>query len=213
MQGILFAPDIRRAPDTPQHLEVLQTRPRSRPCQASKMLGMQTTDRDRQGTDQTTDDRIPRRVSVPEAALLMGISEDAVRSRLRRRTLRKEKAADGTVYVILNETTGTDRPSTSEDQPSTDEPTDKPDQILFDLLREQVEHLREQLDQEREANRENRRIIAALVGRVPELEARGGPAEASPVQSDHPAPAPEGTNGGAPSEPDEQRSWWRRVFG
>ena len=177
------------------------------------MLGMQTTDRDRPGTDQTTDERIPRRVSVPEAALLLGISEDAVRSRLRRRTLRKEKAADGTVYVILNGTNGTDRPPTGEDQSTTDQSTDKTDPILFELLRDQVEHLREQLDQEREANRENRRIIAALVGRVPELEARGVPAEAAPVQQDHPAPASEDTNGVAPSGPDKQRSWWRRLFG
>ena len=59
-----------------------------------------STGQDRPGTTRTTDGRTPRRVSVPEAALLLGISEDAVRSRLRRRTLRKEKASDGTVYVF-----------------------------------------------------------------------------------------------------------------
>ncbi len=173
---------------------------------------MQPTDHDRQATDESTDEHIPRRVSVPEAALLLGISEDAVRSRLRRRTLGKEKAPDGTVYVILNGAVGTDRPPTNSDQPTTDEATDQPDPILLKVLRDQVDHLREQLDQEREANRENRRIIAALVGRVPELEARAH-TEAAQAQPDQPTPASEGANGGAPSEPDKQRSWWRRFFG
>ena len=36
-----------------------------------------------------------------EAAQLLGLSEDTVRSRLRRGTLRKEKAKDGTVLVVL----------------------------------------------------------------------------------------------------------------
>jgi hypothetical protein len=38
-------------------------------------------------------------------------------------------------------------------------------------LEDQVEYLRRQLDQERDANRENRRIDAALTSRIPELEA------------------------------------------
>jgi hypothetical protein len=37
-------------------------------------------------------------------------------------------------------------------------------------LEDQVEYLRRQLDQERDANRENRRIDAALTSRIPELE-------------------------------------------
>ncbi len=49
-------------------------------------------------------------------------------------------------------------------------------------------YLRAQLDQEREANRENRRIIAGLVQRVPELEPsreqRNGPETASEEMGD-----------------------------
>ena len=60
---------------------------------------------------------------------------------------------------------------------------------------EMVAVLREQLALEREANRENRRIIAALTSRIPQLEA--------------PPQAP-----GGPSEAEgAQRPWWRRVFG
>ena len=46
---------------------------------------------------------------------------------------------------------------------------------LVEALREQVEDLRSRLDRETEANRENRRIIAGLIERVPEVE---GPREA-----------------------------------
>jgi hypothetical protein len=62
-----------------------------------------------------------------------------------------------------------------------------------------------------EANRENRRIIAGLVQRVPELE---GPRESR----DAPETASEDVGKGAsvppePQEPTERRSWWRRFFG
>ncbi len=38
-------------------------------------------------------------------------------------------------------------------------------------MQDQIDYLLKQLDEEREANRENRRLLAALVQRVPELEA------------------------------------------
>ncbi len=57
---------------------------------------MRQTD-DQPKTDQPTN----RRVTVPEAVALLGLSEDAVRSRLKRGTLRKEKSPDGTVLVVL----------------------------------------------------------------------------------------------------------------
>ncbi len=44
---------------------------------------------------------IGRRVTVKEAADLLGISPEAVRARIKRGTLYKEKGSDGTVYVWL----------------------------------------------------------------------------------------------------------------
>src|SRR5215210_6405909 len=46
---------------------------------------------------------IDPRFTVPEAAEVLGISPEAVRARIHRGTLRKEKAPDGTVYVRLND--------------------------------------------------------------------------------------------------------------
>ena len=42
---------------------------------------------------------------------------------------------------------------------------------LVESLQDQVKYLREQLDAEREATRENRRLLAAALERIPELEA------------------------------------------
>ena len=41
---------------------------------------------------------------------------------------------------------------------------------MVERMASEIDHLREQLKEEREANRENRRIIAGLVQRVPELK-------------------------------------------
>jgi hypothetical protein len=170
---------------------------------------MQPTN-DQSTTDQTTD----RRVTVAEAALLLGLSEDAVRSRLKRGTLRRERGADGTVLVILGPDGSPDRPPTKDDQLTTRQPTDQAALTLMqahlDSLQKQVDHLQEQLAESHEANRENRRIIAGLVQRVPELEpareASPGPRESSASTSndrENPHVAPE----------EGRQSWWRRFFG
>ncbi len=66
--------------------------------------------------------------------------------------------------------------------------------------------LREQLEAEREASAELRRIVAGLVQRVPELEAPTELREA-------PEAASEESGGGEDRGETEPRSWWRRMFG
>ena len=165
-----------------------------------------------QATDPSTNQPTDRRVSVAEAAVLLDLSEAAVRSRLKRGTLRKEKAKDGTVLVVLGTGASPDRPTNStvrpNDRSSTGQPADQGD--LVEALRDQVVFLRQQLEEEREANRENRRIIAGLVQRVPEL----GPAQEP--QEGHVTDSEEPDKGTAPSEQQEtsqRRSWWRAFFG
>ncbi len=132
------------------------------------------------------------RLTVAQAADRLGISEDAVRSRVKRGTLRTEREF-GTVYVLLG--LRSQRPTT--DQPTTDEPPSDTGQDSKDEL---IAVLREQLAAEREANRENRRLLLAALERpVRELEAGE---EKDPPES---AEAP---------ETDAQRPpWWRRMFG
>jgi hypothetical protein len=149
------------------------------------------------------EDRTPpvRRTTVAEAAELLGISAEAVRGRIRRRTLPVEREG-GTVYVLLE---GAPSNRTTADQPRTtaDQPNDRTELLITEL--------RTQLEAEREANRENRRIIAMLASRVPELEAPSEPRES-------PQTATEGGEGEeeeprAESQEGVQRPWWRRMFG
>ncbi len=70
-----------------------------------------------------------------------------------------------------------------------------------------------------EANRENRRIIAGLVQRVPELEAarqeERQEGHQEPAGGQDRAPGGQRTTGQDSLGPEEgiQRPWWRRVFG
>jgi hypothetical protein len=140
---------------------------------------------------------VNQRLTVPEAAARLGITEAAVRGRIKRRTLRSYRESR-TVYVLL----GGDKPASNRDE-STSEPGGKPtDQS------ELVAALREALDAEREANRENRRIIAALTSRIPQLEAgqtgEDAAQDAAPVQQGQDTPT---------TQQADTRPWWRRVFG
>jgi hypothetical protein len=158
-----------------------------------------------------------RLVTVFEAAELLGISPEAVRARIKRGTLAKAKSPDGTVYVQLDSIEWQSDGDRTHDRRAAQSRRDGDwaadgthahplMQAHLDSLKEQLAYLREQLNQEREANRENRRIIAGLVQRVPELEASSEPRE-SPETT---APEAEGVEE-APL-PQERRSWWKRFF-
>jgi hypothetical protein len=141
---------------------------------------------------------------VAEAAELLGISAEAVRGRIRRGTLPVERER-GTVYVLLDPEIA-DRPTT--DQPRTiDRPDDRTDALIAEL-QDRVRSLEE-------ANRENRRIIAALTARIPELPpaASQEPSEAPSEATEQPGRVGPQAPLEGPREPTEPRSWWRRVFG
>jgi hypothetical protein len=143
------------------------------------------------------------RLTVPEAARALGISPEAVRNRLSRGTLDSIKE-NGTVYVLLDN----DRPRSTAGTPG-----DTPDAhvALVAAKDETINLLRSQLEAEREANRENRRIIAGLVQRVPELEApRNGHEETATAEPDREQHRPSAEG---PQEGTGRRSWWRRLFG
>jgi hypothetical protein len=92
--------------------------------------------------------RIQRRLTVRDAAIRLGISEDAVRSRCKRGTLEYEREGRR-LYVLVSED-----PTII---PTTERTVDP-----MDELRTRIDILEAQLAAEREANRENKRISAAL---------------------------------------------------
>ena len=117
--------------------------------------------------------------------------------RVKRGTLQAERE-DGRLYVLL-----TPDPTTEPTPTRTDE--------LIAELHDRVRSLEDALDQERDANRENRRIIAALTSRIPELEA---PASSEARESpENPGPAPTPTDAGEGPQTGTRRPWWRRITG
>ena len=135
-----------------------------------------------------------QRVTVREAAVLLGISEGAVRMRVKRGTLPSMREG-GRLYVLLN----------IDPTPEPDRPHDGTSGA--DRTSELIDTLREQLEAERQAHAEARRLLmAALEGIPPQLE---------PPQESPESPGPSPTPAEAPLGPQEgaQRPWWRRVFG
>lgn len=148
-----------------------------------------------------------QRLTLAEAAEVLGISKDAVRMRVRRNSLHSEKGENGRVYVFVDAT----RHATEHDVRP--EPQAEGGAELVEVLRAQVEDLQSRLDRETEANRENRRIIAGLIERVPELEAPSTEPRESPLrpQEEERISTPGGERPGP--EAGVERPWWRRIFG
>jgi hypothetical protein len=134
-----------------------------------------------------------RRLTVQEAAEVLGTSMDAVRMRARRGSLESEKDSDGRVYVWVDP-----------DESETRQRLNGESTALISAKDETIRVLQEQLEAEREAHKEARRIIAGLVQRIPELQApedapqSAEPRPDRPGSSEAPAEAQEGT---------ERRSW------
>jgi hypothetical protein len=126
------------------------------------------------------EDRTPpkRRTTVAQAAEILGISAEAVRGRVRRRTLPVEREG-GTVYVLLDHTPE-DRTTAGQPRTTGDQPGDRTD-LLIAELQDRVRSLEE-------ANRENRRIIAALTARVPEIEPPRPPPDTTRIVRPEPQP-------------------------
>jgi len=165
------------------------------------MMRHMHTNIDTSATGHTTGHGVGDRYNIPDAAKVLGLTEEAVRQRVKRGTLNSIKV-DGKLYVLLEPAATTDT-STDQEQPVNDRSR------LVDTLESEITHLRRQLEQANERDRENRRIIAALTQRIPELE----PAiDVTPESRESPTTSSE-EQGNGESPETEKRSWWRRFFG
>jgi hypothetical protein len=160
------------------------------------------------GEDRTETGR--QRVTVAEAAAILGVSVEAVRGRIKRGTLEAEREGDH-VFVLLE---------ADQSRPGADQRTDQaqPDALIeaLDEMREQVRYLREQVQAEREAHAEARRLLLLALERIP--PALEPPSQEEPQESpESPGPSETSTTdttepAGEPTEP-FPRPWWRRMFG
>jgi hypothetical protein len=152
-----------------------------------------------------------QRVTVAQAAEILGVTVEAVRGRIKRGTLEHERHS-GTVYVLLDANQTTNRPRPDDDQD--DDRLQSDNTALISAKDETITTLRDQLEAERQAHAEARRLLMAALERIPPQleaprEAPGGPETAEEQQGrGHPHSA----TGGA-QEAVQRRPWWRRVFG
>jgi hypothetical protein len=115
------------------------------------------------GEDRTETGR--QRVSVAEAARILDTTAEAIRSRIKRGTLPSTKEGSK-VYVLLSpdQTPLGQRPG---DAQTTDHQTQFERDVLISEMRGRIEDLRVQLESERAAHAEARRLLAAALERIP----------------------------------------------
>ncbi len=139
------------------------------------------------------------RVTVAEAAVRLGVKEQAIRKRIQRGTLAHDKDDDGRVYVYLDPADGST---------GTGNDIDTGMSTLVQGLQEQIAYLRQEAEDWKEEARRKDTIIMSLTQHLPELQARTEPRGASDT-------AGEGTGKGIPlqpQEPSQRRSWLHRFF-
>jgi hypothetical protein len=118
-----------------------------------------------------------QRVTVAQASEILGVTVEAVRGRIKRGTLEHERHS-GTVYVLLAADQTTDQA-----RPDTDQTTDRlqsDSAALISAKDETITTLRDQLEAERQAHAEARRLLMAALERIPpQIEAPRGTPEAT----------------------------------
>jgi excisionase family DNA binding protein len=155
-------------------------------------------------------DRLER-LTTAQAASRLGISEGGVRKRVQRGQMPYERDETGRLWVYLDTSATEGQKSRDRDRTSRDSHASEP---LLSQMQAQIDSLERQLEQANERDRENRRIIAALTSRIPELPAASSAPRESPEMADDEqqgrGPTPEA---GGHQEGTERRSWWREFLG
>jgi hypothetical protein len=120
------------------------------------------------------------RLTLRQAAAALGVSESAIRKRVARGTLRSAKGQDGRRYVYLDTVA-----DTVTDQRADASASHERDALISEL-RAHNGTLRDQLEAERQAHAEARRIIAGLVERIPAIESPQEISETSETVEEYP---------------------------
>jgi hypothetical protein len=160
-------------------------------------------------TEQAHPNTAQTRVTVAEAAQLLGLSAEAVRSRVQRGTVKSTKVGN-TVYVLLDEPAQM-RPNADEDTARTGaQAHTNSDQTEFIAsMQDQIDTLKRELEDRKEEARRKDAILMTLAQRVPELEAAPEPRESPQTSSEQHGSVSVATD----AETAEKPSWWRRFFG
>jgi hypothetical protein len=164
------------------------------------------------GVVNTSGRMLMQRLSVAEAAKVLGISVQAVHGRVNRGTIQHERE-DGKIYVFLTDDEVGDQHTLNSDVHDVYN-------AYITSLRSEIESLKEDREEWKEEARRKDTIIAqmnqtlgAMIHRIPELEA---PTDTSPEATEHRVTDTDGQGKGAvspePQNGSERLSWWRRLF-
>jgi len=169
------------------------------------------------GEDRTDVHSIGRggdRLTIAEAATLLGVHKNTVRNRIKNGSYSAEivQTERGPTYLIERESLLTNLSTNTLSSASQELVSHQAMEFVQDLLRPFVSELgevREELGAERARRQMAEERIAALEA---ELEALGEPRESPQTVEQKPEGAePHAATGEA--EEGVQRSWWRRIFG
>jgi hypothetical protein len=140
-----------------------------------------------------------RRVTLKEAAEVLGVSKEAVRKRVIRKTLRSDMGEDGRRYVYLD--AGGDEP-----------PTHERDELISEM-RDQVQYLRDENRRKDEIIMQQAMTMRQLTARQEEPRESPETVEEEPEEAE-PRPAPEAPQTG-PQGPQRGtlRGLRRRILG
>ena len=133
-----------------------------------------------------------RRVTLREAAAILGLSKEAVRKRVIRGTLDSDTGADGRRYVYLD--AGGDEPPTHEGD------------ALISEMRSRIQFLEDELQRKDAILLNMTEAMKALSPPSQETPSEAQESDVSPGPADTPTEATSGAQEGA------QRPWWRRIF-
>lgn len=172
-----------------------------------------------------THDWAQDRVTIQEAARRLGVKDDAVRKRIQRGTLSHEKGGDGRVYVYLDAAqdkahdAGEDATQAEAQAGTRDATGDRGE--LVEAMRDEIHHLRAQLEEEREARRRADTIIVQLsqataeqartIRAIEPAQDAGADAAGEEVH-DAGADAQTGSRTARDDHRGDRRPWWKRLF-
>jgi len=155
------------------------------------------------------------RLTVAQAADALGVSQDAVRKRIARDTIRHDRDESGRVFVYLTQSETVHKTDQDRGQ---DDATKTVQDAYIRSLEDQIAFLRQELER-KDA------ILLNLTDRIPQLEAPSEPPEypESPGPTEDPTPAPGDAQEAAQSAHSAtlrpqgneaaRRPWWRRIIG
>jgi excisionase family DNA binding protein len=144
------------------------------------------------------------RLTVAQAADRLGITQDAVRKRIARGTIRHTKDYEGRIFVFLDTFERESKTNQDNGQDGGSKTAPDADQDKYTRsLEDQIDFLRRELERKDT-------IIMTMAQRIPELDpAREAPPEER--ESDISASEERG-EGEAPPEQKKRRSWLHRFF-